>query len=84
MRIQVFIVFPKCNFLIVKKRYNLNVQHLEEQWWKLCYNERIYFVAIKNLFTKNFLIEWENDHDEMANENTIQDYVNYELKCVKI
>ena len=43
-----------------------------------------YFVAIKNLFTKNFLIEWENDHDEMANENTIQDYVNYELKCVKI
>ena len=30
MRIKVFIVFPKRNLLIAKKRYNLNVQHLEE------------------------------------------------------
>ena len=29
MRIKVFIVFPRCNFLIVKKQYNLNVQHLK-------------------------------------------------------
>lgn len=58
MKIKVFIVFPKCNFLftIVKNRHNLNVKHLEEQLCKLCYNERIYYVAIRSLFTKKFLI----------------------------
>lgn len=60
MSIKGFIAFPKYSFLstIVKNRHKLNVQHLEEELWKLCYNHGInyYHAAIRILFTIKFLI----------------------------
>lgn len=42
---------------------------LEGRLWKLCYNHGInYYVAIRTVFIKMFLIGWENGHDKMVSE----------------
>ena len=72
MRIKVFSLSKmQLSIYNCEKQTQPKCKHLEEQLCKLCYNERIYYVAIRSLFTKKFLIGWENVHDKMVSGNTI-------------
>ena len=71
MTIKGLTAFLKCNllFTIVKNRHKLKCPTLEEWLWKLCDNHEVsYYAAIRTVFTKMFLMGWENVHDKKVNE----------------